>query len=215
MGATAVSDHLKSLAKNGNTQALAKYKTLKGQDKIDFAVQLKVDREASFCTTKEIHSLKTQVDNTWINGWLTDAQVAKEEGLYNYTTCDSQKEILKAILDDLPSRPHERSNLAAMGVKQYDYSAKKLTNFKQSQVDMVQTEAKVECKPEDHDKFVAMVQNVENAIGSQATQAQTHSQHTHQTAVTRHVLQSTVTCQKSCLGRLPRSTSPIHPRLSS
>ena len=171
LGAMAVTDHLKSLAKKGNQGPLDHYKTLKGPEKIDFALQLKVDREAAFLTCKETHSLETVQESHWITGWVTDALVAKEEGLFNYNTDPVQKAILDALLADLPSRPHERPSLAAIGVKQYDYSAKKLTKGIQRQVDAIQTEAKVDMKQEDHDKVVQMVQNIENAMGSQAANA--------------------------------------------
>ena len=43
LGAMAVMDHLRSLAKKGSPTPLDHYRNLKGQEKIDFVVQLKVD----------------------------------------------------------------------------------------------------------------------------------------------------------------------------
>ena len=63
LGAMAVMDHLRSLAKKGNPTPLDHYRNLKGQEKIDFAVQLKVDREAAFMKVVESHSLETSVNN--------------------------------------------------------------------------------------------------------------------------------------------------------
>ena len=44
LGAMAVTDHLKSWAKKGVQGPLDHFKTLKGQEKIDLALQLKVER---------------------------------------------------------------------------------------------------------------------------------------------------------------------------
>jgi hypothetical protein len=57
LGNMAVLDRLKQLAKkqpNGEDK-LMHYKTLKGQEKLDFALQLKVDRDCFFMTVKEFH----------------------------------------------------------------------------------------------------------------------------------------------------------------
>jgi hypothetical protein len=85
LGAQAVMDHLKSLAKCGKPQALATYKGLKGtQEKLQFALQLKVDREAAFLSVKENHAVETSTRDSFVRGWLTEAQVARELGLINY-----------------------------------------------------------------------------------------------------------------------------------
>ena len=48
----------------------------------------------------ESHCLETSVSNQWVKGWLTEAQVAKEEGLFNYSSCTEQKTLLQMILDE-------------------------------------------------------------------------------------------------------------------
>ena len=68
LGAMAVMDHLRSLAKKGNPTPLDHYRNLKGQEKIDFVVQLKVNREAAVMKVVESHSLETSVNNQWVNG---------------------------------------------------------------------------------------------------------------------------------------------------
>ena len=169
LGAMAVADHLKSLAKKGNTGPLDHYKTLKGQEKIEFALQLKVDRTAAFFTCKESHKLETLKENTLVTGWLTDFQIAKEEGIQNFKEDGLQKQVLEAILADLPSRPHEKPSLAAMGIKQYDYSAKKLMEIKQRQVDSMECEAKADMQAPEYDEALGMIQNVDNVMGSQTS----------------------------------------------
>ena len=71
------------------------------------------------------------------------------------------------ILDDLPCKPHDKPQLAAAGVQLYDYSAKQLSLYTQSQMDKVQTDATVEMQTDDHDKIVSMVQNMDNTTASQ------------------------------------------------
>ena len=71
------------------------------------------------------------------------------------------------ILDDLPCKPHDKPQLAAAGVRLYDYSAKKLSLVTQSQKDKIQTEAAVEVQADDHDKIMSMVQNMDNTKASQ------------------------------------------------
>ena len=69
LGAQAVMDHLKSLAKCGKPQALATYKGLKGtQEKLEFALQLKVDREAAFLSVKENHAVETSTRDSFVMG---------------------------------------------------------------------------------------------------------------------------------------------------
>ena len=115
----------------------------------------------------ESHSLETSNSNQWVKRWITEAQVAKDEGLFNYSTCPEQKTLLQMILDDLPCKPHDKPQLAAAGIKLYDYSAKQLSLLTQSQKDKIQTEATVEMQADDHDKIVSMVQNMDNTMASQ------------------------------------------------
>ena len=167
LGAMAVMGQLKSLAKRGNTAPLDHYRNLRGQDKIDFVVQLKVDRDAAFMRVVESHSLETSVSSQWVKGWLTEGRVAKEEGLFNYSTCTKQQDLLQMILDDLPWKPHDKPQLVVAGVRLYDFSAKQLSLFTQPQKHKNQTEATVEVQADDHDKIVSMVQNMDNTMASQ------------------------------------------------
>ena len=178
LGAMAAMDHLRSLAKKGSPTPLDHYRNLKGQEKIDFAVQLKVDKEATSMKVVESHSLETSVSNQWVKGWITEAQVAKEEGLFNYSTCQDQKILLQMILDDLPCKPHDKPQLVVAGVRLYDYSAKPLSLFTQSQKDKIQTEATVEVQAGDHDKIMSMVQNMDNTKASKVQPTWSHA-HLH------------------------------------
>ena len=129
----AVKDRLKAMNKAGNPEPLKKHNSLTTQqERHTFALQLKLDRDASFLTVCESHSVENSSSSGWVQGWLTDAQVAHQEALFNYTTCDDQKQKLEDILDGLPSRPHERPDLAAKGYKQYDYSQKMLNKHQKA-----------------------------------------------------------------------------------
>ena len=170
LGAMAVMDHLKHLAKNGNSMPLETYKNLKGTQKVEFAMQLKLDREAGFLTVTENHSLEISNTQMSVNGWLTEAQVAQELGLINFTTCPVQGAQLKDVLEGLPSQPHERPDLAAKGYKLYMYSAKRLNQQSHKTKDSMRTEcqAKVETAQE-HDALAEMIQGQSsNSSGLQA-----------------------------------------------
>jgi hypothetical protein len=176
LGAMAVMDQLKHLKKNGNSQAMEHYKGLKGQAKVEFALSLKVDREASFMTVQENHSLEISNTNSYVSGWLSEAQVAQEMGLINYTTCTIQAQQLKDILEGMPSMPHERPDLAAKGYKLYQYNAKKLSQQTQKTKDTLKTEcvAKVE-SAKDHDGLVEMFHDTAAAQGGFQAAPKTHS----------------------------------------
>ena len=158
----------------------------------------------------ESHSLETSVNNQWVKGWITEAQVAKEEGLFNYSTCQEQKILLQMILADIPCKPHDKPQLAAAGIKLYDYSAKQLSLFTESQKDKVTTEATEDNNADGHDNIVSMVQDMDNAMGSQVqpTWSNAHLQ----------LVQRSVQCgvlvpisKQQCLACRPRTTSPSTP----
>jgi hypothetical protein len=138
----AVKDRLKAMNKAGNPEPLKKYTSLTTQqERQSFALQLKLDRDASFLTVLESHSVENSSSSGWVQGWLTDAQVAHQEALLNYTTCEDQKQKLEDILDGLPSRPHERPDLAAKGYKQYDYSQKMLNKHQKAHKEKMEIQA--------------------------------------------------------------------------
>ena len=66
-------------------------------------------------------------------GWVTEAQVALEEGLSNYTTHLEQNHMLMDMLEGLHSRPHEWPHLVAKGYNKYAYVSKKLKGTKGTQ----------------------------------------------------------------------------------
>jgi hypothetical protein len=164
LGAMAVMDQLKSLAKKGNTAPLENYKTLKPADKMEFALQLKLDREASFMSVTENHSMETSITQNSSKGWLTNAQIARDLGLINYTTCELQAKELAEVLEGLPSMPHDRPDLAAKGWKLYHYSTKRLTEYPQKTTDSMKTECTAQLKTgQEHDSLMGMLQNTDNS----------------------------------------------------
>ena len=100
---------MKQLAKkqpNGEDK-LMHYKSLKGQKKLDFALQLVVDRDCSFMTVKEFHQVESSRSQGCVEGWVTEPWVSQHEGITNYSKDDTQRALLDDILVGLPSRPHE------------------------------------------------------------------------------------------------------------
>ena len=78
LGNMAVLDRLKPLAKkqpNGE-DTLKHYKGLEGQEKLDFALQLKVDRDAAFVTVRESHKMENSKTQQAVEGWITEPLVA-------------------------------------------------------------------------------------------------------------------------------------------
>ncbi len=67
----------------------------------------------------EQHGRDVAQSSSIVEESVTEAQVALEEGLNNYTTSPAHKHMLMDILEGLPSRPHECPILAAKGYKQY------------------------------------------------------------------------------------------------
>ena len=74
-----VLDRLKKLDKdNGTTDHANHWNNLKGTDNMAFALQLKVDRDASFMSVTESHAQTNTTKNTMLKVWLTEAQVAAQ-----------------------------------------------------------------------------------------------------------------------------------------
>ena len=71
------------------------------------------------------------------------------------------------ILDDIPCKPHDKPQLAVAGIKLYDYSAKQLSLFTESQKDKVTTEATEDKNADGHDNIVSMVHDMHNTMSSQ------------------------------------------------
>jgi len=140
LGAQAVKDHLQRLKRAGHPGPLVHYEGLKGHKaKLDFALSLKLDREASFLSAQETHKAGVVEEEGLEEGWLTEAQVAAKEGLTNYTKDESQMETLKQILDGLPQRPHKDPRRAALEHKQWHYSCdtlSKKTNKRESTMEV-------------------------------------------------------------------------------
>jgi len=158
----------------------------------------------------ESHSLETSVTNQWAKGWITEGQVAKEEGLFNYTTCPEQKALLQMILDDLPCKPHDKPQLAAAGIKLYDYSVKQLSLYKQSQKDKFKTEATVEVQAADHDNIVSMVQNMDNTMSHQVQPTWSNA-HLHLVHRSAQCCVTVLLAKQQCLVGRPRTRSPSTP----
>ena len=96
--------HIKKDTGDGN--ALDHYKSLRGQDKLEFDWKFKVDRGAAFMTATEHHGRDVTQSALRVEGWVKEAQVALEEGLQNYTSNLEHNQLLMDILEGLHSRPH-------------------------------------------------------------------------------------------------------------
>ena len=167
-GAQAVMDHLKGLAKKDPSKAslIDHWKSLpRGEAKLDFAMKLKVDREACFMTLSEVHETGIHKRARVTQFWLTEDQVTKEEGLHNYLENPVQQQKLKDILEGLPCRPHERPDLAAKTWKQYDYSQKMVQMDQFSKTSM---SLRGEAEVQDHRDFDQMAQQLGDAFGHSA-----------------------------------------------
>ena len=164
-GAQAVMDHLTRITKRDPSKAhlIDHWKSLpRGDAKLDFALKLKVDKEASFMMLKEAHETGSSKGTRVTQMWFTEDQIAKEEGLTNYLDNPIQQQKLKDILEGLPSRPHERNDLAAKQYKQYDYS-QKLSMMEQYQKSSMQLSAEAEVA--DYKDFDPMQQTLLDASG--------------------------------------------------
>ena len=116
----AVLDRLKKLDKdNGTTDHVNHWKLLKGTDRLEFAVQLKVGRDASFMSVTESHAQINSNNNTNLQGLLIEAQVVAQEGLnqchlvMHRSRCwlTVWRGCQAVILEALPIRPHEHAIL--------------------------------------------------------------------------------------------------------
>jgi hypothetical protein len=110
-GNMAVLGRLKTMEKNGNTEPLRLYKSLHGEEKLQFALQLKMDRTAAFLSCQEYKKAETIATDEVKDGWLTEAMIANMQGLTNYTKDESQRQRLAEFMEGLPTKPHERKVL--------------------------------------------------------------------------------------------------------
>ena len=55
----------------GDGNVVDHYKSLRGQDKLEFALQLKVDRSAACITATKIHGGDVAQFSTTLEGWVT------------------------------------------------------------------------------------------------------------------------------------------------
>ena len=84
-GNMAVLGRLKTMEKNGNAEPLRIYKNLHGEEKLQFALHLKIDRTAAFLSCQEYKKAETIATDEVKDGWLTEAMLANMQGLTNYT----------------------------------------------------------------------------------------------------------------------------------
>ena len=86
-----VLDRLKKLDKDkGTTDLVNVWKNLKGIDKVAFALQLKVNRDASFMSVTESRAQTNTTKNTMLKGYIIEAQVVAQENLHQWSYCDLQ-----------------------------------------------------------------------------------------------------------------------------
>jgi hypothetical protein len=87
LGAQAVKDHLQKLKREDNSEPLARHESLKGRKaKLDFALNLRLDRSASFPSAMDTHKASAREEQGQEEGWLTMEQIALKEGLTHYLT---------------------------------------------------------------------------------------------------------------------------------
>ena len=89
--------------------------------KLNFALQLKVDRDGSFMSATEVHNTTSMDKSGFEDGWLEDSMVANKLGLLMWSTDKVQKEKLDDQLSIVEQRPHENPLLAAKGHMQYKW----------------------------------------------------------------------------------------------
>ena len=130
LGAQTVKDHLKRLVAQDpvkNKKLLDHYESLKGYSaKLNFALQLKVDRDGSFMTATEVHSTASMDKSGFEDGWLEDSMVASKLGLLMWSTDKVHREKLDDQLSIMEQRPHENPVLAAKGHMQYRWLRAKM-----------------------------------------------------------------------------------------
>ena len=71
--------HIKNGTGDGNE--LDHYKSLRGQDKLELALQLNVDRSAAFMPATEHYGRDVSQSSTLLEGLVTEAHVALRGGL--------------------------------------------------------------------------------------------------------------------------------------
>ena len=80
--AQAVMDHLKNLSKEGSPEPLAEYKSLRKQhEKVGFALKLKLDPAACFCTLQEQTAASSSNTESSSTGWMSLWEIAAMKGL--------------------------------------------------------------------------------------------------------------------------------------
>ena len=107
--------HLHKAAKEGQPELLEGYKKLRSQaSKRDFLQNFSLEKTACSLRAVENCTVHTDKEENRQHGWLTRAQILKEEG--------NDEEVTEALTKELPSRPHERKSLGDKGVMQYHYT---------------------------------------------------------------------------------------------
>jgi hypothetical protein len=162
VGAQTVKDHLKRLVTQDqakNQHLLDHYESLKGYSaKLNFALQLKVDRDGSFMTATETHSTAALDKSGFEDGWLEDSMVASKLGLLMWATDQVHKERLEDQLSTMEQRPHENPVLAAKGHMQYRWFRAKMREQEIVKQEKMELKAQVAVETgKDFDNMVAQV----------------------------------------------------------
>ena len=164
LGAQCVKDHLKMLVATSpekNKQLLDHYEGLrKYSDKLNFALQLKLDRTGSFMTATETHPTESADKHGFEDGWLEDSMVAHKLGLLMWTTDETHKERLADQLSTMEKRPHENPTLAAKGHMQYRWFRAKMREQDVIKKEKMELKAKAEMAVEDGKNFDSVVGQV-------------------------------------------------------
>jgi hypothetical protein len=88
---------------------------------LNFALQLKVDRNGSFMTATEVRNTASMYKSGFEDGLLEDSLVASKLGLLIWSTDKVHRQKLDDQLSIMEQRPHENPVLAAKGHMQYKW----------------------------------------------------------------------------------------------
>ena len=116
---------LQQMKANGEGWALQDYQACKSQqEKRQWFQRFKVDKKCSHVKRTETRKIGNVGEDSLVQGWMTKEQVAFHKlGLAPGTrTAEEFATLRNACVKNLDERIHPEEELAALGIKQYDYT---------------------------------------------------------------------------------------------